>query len=301
MRFSSFTYLVGQGLHNLKANKMMTFASMGVLTVCMILVGAAFLFGANISAMVDYVGEQNQTVAFLDKGLTEEQLSEADAAIRSIPHVAAVEYISEEEMLLQYSERLSGYTNLQELFQNDNPLHANYVVQADDAANIGPVAQALEQVPGVMRVNAVTDVSELFVSIRNAVNYVCYGLVVVLALVSVVVISNTIKITVFNRRKEIGIMKLVGATNGFISFPFFVEGVTSGLIAAALASGIVCGAYYALCRWYAENPSNLSLLLGGALLPLQNLWYYIVIGFAAFGFVLCGIGTAASIRKHLKV
>ena len=301
MRFSSFTYLVGQGLHNLKANKMMTFASMGVLTVCMILVGAAFLFGANISAMVDYVGEQNQTVAFLDKGLTEEQLSEADAAIRSIPHVAAVEYISEEEMLLQYSERLSGYTNLQELFQNDNPLHANYVVQADDAANIGPVAQALEQAPGVMRVNAVTDVSELFVSIRNAVNYVCYGLVVVLALVSVVVISNTIKITVFNRRKEIGIMKLVGATNGFIRFPFFVEGVTSGLIAAALASGIVCGAYYALCRWYAENPSNLSLLLGGALLPLQNLWYYIVIGFAAFGFVLCGIGTAASIRKHLKV
>ena len=301
MRFSSFTYLVGQGLHNLKANKMMTFASMGVLTVCMILVGAAFLFGANISAMVDYVGEQNQTVAFLDKGLTEEQLSEADAAIRSIPHVAAVEYISEEEMLLQYSERLSGYTNLQELFQNDNPLHANYVVQADDAANIGPVAQALEQVPGVMRVNAVTDVSELFVSIRNAVNYVCYGLVVVLALVSVVVISNTIKITVFNRRKEIGIMKLVGATNGFIRFPFFVEGVTSGLIAAALASGIVCGAYYALCRWYAENPSNLSLLLGGALLPLQNLWYYIVIGFAAFGFVLCGIGTAASIRKHLEV
>ena len=146
-----------------------------------------------------------------------------------------------------------------------------------------------------------TDVSELFVSIRNAVNYVCYGLVVVLALVSVVVISNTIKITVFNRRKEIGIMKLVGATNGFIRFPFFVEGVTSGLIAAALASGIVCGAYYALCRWYAENPSNLSLLLGGALLPLQNLWYYIVIGFAAFGFVLCGIGTAASIRKHLKV
>ena len=123
MRFSSFTYLVGQGLHNLKANKMMTFASMGVLTVCMILVGAAFLFGANISAMVDYVGEQNQTVAFLDKGLTEEQLSEADAAIRSIPHVAAVEYISEEEMLLQYSERLSGYTNLQDLFQNANPLH----------------------------------------------------------------------------------------------------------------------------------------------------------------------------------
>ncbi|MDD6319872.1 MAG: permease-like cell division protein FtsX [Oscillospiraceae bacterium] len=301
MRFSSFTYLVGQGLHNLRANKMMTFASMGVLTVCMVLVGAAFMFGANVSAMVDYIGEQNQTVAFMDKGLSEEDFSAADAAIRSIPHVAAVEYISEDEMLAQYSEKLSGYTNLQEMFQNDNPLHANYVVRADDAANIGSIAAALEQVPGVIRVNSVTDVSDLFVSLRRAVNYICYGLVAVLALVSVVVISNTIKITVFNRRKEIGIMKLVGATNSFIRFPFFVEGVTSGLVSAAVASGVVCGAYYALCRWYAQNPSSLSMLLGGTLVPLENLWYYIVIGFALFGFVLCGIGTATSIRKHLKV
>ena len=301
MRFSSFTYLVGQGLHNLRANKMMTFASMGVLTVCMVLVGAAFMFGANVSAMVDYIGEQNQTVAFMDKGLSEEDFSAADAAIRSIPHVAAVEYISEDEMLAQYSKKLSGYTNLQEMFQNDNPLHANYVVRADDAANIGSIAAALEQVPGVIRVNSVTDVSDLFVSLRRAVNYICYGLVAVLALVSVVVISNTIKITVFNRRKEIGIMKLVGATNSFIRFPFFVEGVTSGLVSAAVASGVVCGAYYALCRWYAQNPTSLSMLLGGTLVPLESLWYYIVIGFALFGFVLCGIGTATSIRKHLKV
>ena len=96
-------------------------------------------------------------------------------------------------------------------------------------------------------------------------------------------------------------MKLVGATNSFIRFPFFVEGVTSGLVSAAVASGVVCGAYYALCRWYAQNPTSLSMLLGGTLVPLESLWYYIVIGFALFGFVLCGIGTATSIRKHLKV
>ena len=105
----------------------------------------------------------------------------------------------------------------------------------------------------------------------------------------------------FNRRKEIGIMKLVGATNGFIRFPFFVEGVTSGLISAGIASGIVCGAYYALCRWYAENPSNLSQMFGGSLVPLEQVWYYIVGGFVVLGFVLCGLGTATSIRKHLNV
>lgn len=298
MRFSSFTYLVGQGLHNLKANKMMTLASMGVLIVCMILVGAAFLFGANIDAMVDYMGEQNETVAFVSD---DADTGAVDAAIRSIPHVSGVEYISKDEMLEYYSDRLSGYTNLWEMFQNDNPLSANYKVAADDPANISEIAAALQSIEGVKAVNSPQAMSELFVSLQRAVSYVCYGLVIVLAVVSVVVINNTIKITVFNRRKEIGIMKLVGATNGFIRFPFFVEGVTSGLIAAAIASGIVCAGYYAVCEWYAQNPTNLTTMFGGTLIALDKLWYYVVGGFVLCGFVLCGIGTATSIRKHLKV
>lgn len=298
MRFSSFTYLVGQGLHNLKANKMMTLASMGVLIVCMILVGAAFLFGANIDSMVAYIGEQNETVAFIND---DADTAAVEEAIRSIPHVAGVEFISKDQMLDKYSQRLEGYTNLKEMFQNDNPLLANYVVRADEPANISSVAAALQNVDGVRAVNSPQAMSDLFVSLQKAVTYVCYGLVTVLAIVSVVVISNTIKITVFNRRKEIGIMKLVGATNGFIRFPFFVEGVTSGLISALIASAIVCGGYYAVYEWYGKNPTNLTTMFGGTLLPLQDLWYYVVLGFMLFGFVLCGIGTATSIRKHLQV
>lgn len=298
MRFSSFTYLVGQGLHNLKANKMMTLASMGVLIVCMILVGAAFLFGANIDSMVAYIGEQNETVAFIND---DADTAAVEEAIRSIPHVAGVEFISKDQMLDEYSQRLEGYTNLKEMFQNDNPLLANYVVRADDPANISSVAAALQNVDGVRAVNSPQAMSDLFVSLQKAVTYVGYGLVIVLAIVSVVVISNTIKITVFNRRKEIGIMKLVGATNGFIRFPFFVEGVTSGLISALIASAIVCGGYYAVYEWYGKNPTNLTAMFGGTLLPLQDLWYYVVLGFMLFGFVLCGIGTATSIRKHLQV
>ena len=298
MRFSSFTYLVGQGLHNLKANKMMTLASMGVLIVCMILVGAAFLFGANIDSMVAYIGEQNETVAFIND---DADTAAVEEAIRSIPHVAGVEFISKDQMLDKYSQRLEGYTNLKEMFQNDNPLLANYVVRADDPANISSVAAALQNVDGVRAVNSPQAMSDLFVSLQKAVTYVCYGLAIVLAIVSVVVISNTIKITVFNRRKEIGIMKLVGATNGFIRFPFFVEGVTSGLISALIASAIVCGGYYAVYEWYGKNPTNLTTMFGGTLLPLQDLWYYVVLGFMLFGFVLCGIGTATSIRKHLQV
>ena len=171
----------------------------------------------------------------------------------------------------------------------------------DDVSNIDAIIEQLRVIENVEIVSATRELSKLFVSIQRVVNYVSYGLVAVLALVSIVVINNTIRLTVFARRKEIGIVKLVGATNGFIRFPFFVEGVTSGLISAAVSSGVVCSAYYALYRWYLENPSNLSNLLGGTLVPLESVWYYIVIGFVAFGFVMCGIGTATSIRKHLNV
>jgi len=301
MRFSSFTYLVGQGLHNLRANRLMTFASMGVLTVCMLLIGAAYLLGVNIDAMVEYIGDQNETVVYMNLDATEEQIAAADAAIRSTEHVVGVTYVSPQEVLSIYNEALADYINLEEAFADDNPFYPNYRVVVDSPDNIPAVKQQLEQIDGVYRVNAPLELSNIFVSLQTAISYACYAVVAVLAIVSIVVINNTIKITVFNRRKEIGIMKLVGATNGFIRFPFFVEGVTSGLIAAVIASVVVCGSYYGLCRWYMENPSNLSQMFGGQLVPLTEVWYYIVGGFALLGFVLCGIGTATSIRKHLNV
>lgn len=301
MRFSSFTYLVGQGLHSMKANKLMTFASMGVLTVCMMLIGVAFLFGVNVDAMVSYLGEQNESVVYMHRDLSEEQLAAADTAIRATPGVVGVTYLSPADVLAKYSEMLSDYTNLMEAFANDNPFQPNYRVVIDDIGNLAPITAQLQTIEGVESVVAPMELSKVFVSLQRVISYASYSLVVILALVSMVVVNNTIRITVFARRKEIGIMKLVGATNGFIRFPFFVEGVASGFISAVLASGVICGAYYALCRWYAENPTNLTQMFGGTLVPLNEVWYLLVAAFAAFGFVLCGIGTATSIRKHLNV
>ena len=237
----------------------------------------------------------------IDDNATDEQIAAADAAIRSTPHVVGVTYMSPQDVLATYGDMLADYTNLQQVFENDNPFTPNYRVAVDSPDDIESVSAQLLQIDGVASVNAPLAMADTFTSLQRVINYACYGIVAVLAIVSIVVINNTIKITVFNRRKEIGIMKLVGATNGFIRFPFFVEGVTSGLISAGIASGIVCGAYYALCRWYAENPSNLSQMFGGTLVPLESVWYYIVGGFVLLGFVLCGLGTATSIRKHLNV
>lgn len=301
MRFSSFTYLVRQGLHSMRANRLMTFASMGVLTVCMVLIGLAYLLGVNVDAIVEYIGEQNESIVYLEDGLSEEQIADIDSQIRATPGVVSVTYVSPEDVLATYSSMLDEYANMYEAFENDNPFSANYRVVIEDISQLEQISAQLGQIEGVATVSAPLELSQAFTSIQKVVSYASYGLVAVLAIVSIVVINNTIRITVFARRKEIGIMKLVGATNGFIRFPFFVEGTTSGLISAALASGIVCGAYYALCQWYVENPSNFSQMFGGQLVPLANVWYYIVIGFVVLGFVLCGIGTATSIRKHLNV
>ncbi len=301
MRFSSFTYLVRQGLHSMRANRLMTFASMGVLTVCMVLIGLAYLLGVNVDAIVEYIGEQNESIVYLEDGLSEEQIADIDSQIRATPGVVSVTYVSPEDVLATYSSMLDEYANMYEAFENDNPFSANYRVVIEDISQLEQISAQLGQIEGVATVSAPLELSQAFTSIQKVVSYASYGLVAVLAIVSIVVINNTIRITVFARRKEIGIMKLVGATNGFIRFPFFVEGTTSGLISAALASGIVCGAYYALCQWYVENPSNFSQMFGGQLVPLASVWYYIVIGFVVLGFVLCGIGTATSIRKHLNV
>ena len=147
MRFSSFTYLVGQGLHNLRANRLMTFASMGVLTVCMLLIGAAYLLGVNIDAMVAYIGDQNETVVYMDDNATDEQIAAADAAIRSTPHVVGVTYMSPQDVLATYGDMLADYTNLQQVFENDNPFTPNYRVAVDSPDDIESVSAQLPSRP----------------------------------------------------------------------------------------------------------------------------------------------------------
>ena len=126
-------------------------------------------------------------------------------------------------------------------------------------------------------------------------------LVAVLSLVSIVVISNTIRITVFARRKEISIMKYVGATNAFIRWPFFVEGMSVGLIAALVSSGVVMGAYAIVMHYAGDLSGFWNSLLGVSLLPLSQVWYWLLGGFAAFGILIGSLGTATSIHKYLEV
>ena len=301
MKWSSFRYLTKQGLHNLRANRLMSLASIGVLTACLLLTGIAGLFSANVNSLVEYLGDQNETVVYLDQGLSDEQLASVDQTLRSMPGLAAVTYVSQEEVLETYKGYMSEYADLFNDFEEDNPFHANYRVVLEDLNRMDEMIAQLEQIDGVYSVSAPTQLSSVFLTIQRAVTYAGWALVAVLALVSVVVISNTTRLTVFARRKEINIMKYVGATNGFIRWPFFVEGTSVGLISGLLAAGLVIGAYALVVNKVGAMSGFWGPILGSCLLSVGQVWPIVLGAFLIFGVIIGSIGTATSIRKYLEV
>ena len=302
MNWSSFKYLARQGLHSMVKNRLMSVASIGVLTVCLLITGVAGLFTLNVGSLMYYLGSQNETVVYLDEDLTEEGLAAVDSALRSISGLREVTYVSKDEALDRMKESMGENAYLFDVFEgSENPFLANYRVVLDDVSDLPEIQPQLEAIEGVSSVGAPMQLSQMFTSIHKGVSLVCIILVAVLGFVSVVVISNTIRLTVFARRKEINIMKYVGATNGFIRLPFFVEGVTVGLIAGAISTVVVLGGYQLLLVFAVDLPGFWGTLLAGTLLPLSRVWYLVLGGFLLFGMLIGSLGTASSIRKYLKV
>ena len=296
MKWSSFQYLTKQGLHNLRANRLMSLASIGVLTACLLLTGIAGLFSANVNSLVEYLGDQNETVVYLDQGLSDEELASVDQTLRSMPGLAAVTYVSQEEVLETYKGYMSEYADLFNDFEEDNPFHANYRVVLEDLNQLDEMIAQLEQIDGVYSVSAPTQLSSVFLTIQRAVTYAGWALVAVLALVSVVVISNTIRLTVFARRKEINIMKYVGATNGFIRWPFVYEGFMIGLLSAVIAFGLQWILYAAVAKGVA-NSDTLKLI---HVVDFTTFWKPVAAVFAGAGILIGVGGSLSAIRKFLQ-
>lgn len=302
MKWSSFKYLARQGLRNMVNNRLMSFASVGVLMVCLIITGVAGLFTANMGSLMNYLGSQNETVVYLNEDLDEAGLAQVDSALRSISGLRDVIYVSKEDALDKMRESMGDQAELFNVFEGeDNPFLANYRVILEDVSQLTEILPKLEEIPGVNQVSAPIQLSNLFVSVHKGVSIISVGLVAVLGFVSIVVISNTIRLTVFARRKEINIMKYVGATNGFIRLPFFVEGIAVGLIAGVLSTLVVLGGYQLLLIYAVDFPGFWGSLLVTILLPLEQVWWIVLVAFLLFGSLIGSIGTATSIRKYLKV
>ncbi len=301
MRWSSLKYLTKQGLENLAANRMMTVAGVGVLTVCLMLTCVAALFAANVDSLVDYLGAQNETVVYMQADATDEMIGNAYDEILNIAGVNEAVFVSKAEVLTTYTGYLEDYSEIWAAFEDDNPFKANYRVVISDLARMQEICDEIEHINGVYKVSPPLEMADIFLDIQNVITWAGYILVSVLAIVSMVVISNMIRLSVYARRKEINIMKYVGATDGFIRWPFFVEGVSVGLLASLFSTILVLASYATLLYLSQDITGFWETLLGSSVVPLSEVWHLLVIGAVAGGSLVGGIGSVLSIRKHLKV
>ena len=298
MRLGSFAYLLKQGAKNTYLNKAMSFASVGVLTACLVLVGLATLFSENVKSIVGYVQQQNEIVIYLDDELSVGQEANIDRHLRSMKNVVSVEYISKEQAFEEQKEKLGV---LLEGYENEDVFPASYSVKVDDLSTIEQDIENIKKLAGVYRVDAPTDIADIMVKAERGVSVGGSVVVVVLLIVSLVIIMNTIKITVYGRRKEINIMKFVGATNGFIRMPFLIEGMILGAISATFSFFIVWYFYQQVFTAITTDMTGWLSSAAQTLIPFKTFAPLLIIAYIFIGVIIGGFGSIMSVRKHLKV
>ena len=227
-------YFAREGTVNMFSHGFMSFAAVGITVACLLIMGTFTLVAVNANAMLEDMESQNQMLAFVDKSLSEEEARALQRELLAVENVSAVEFISNVEAAEAFRARYED----DELFQGlpDDNFRHRYAVDLADIGRMSQTKAALEAVAGIGpgNVSAYEDEAAGFITIRNVAGVVCAVLIAVLFIVSVFIIANTIKLTTFDRRDEIAIMKMVGATNGFIRWPFVYEGFLLGLFSAVI-------------------------------------------------------------------
>ncbi len=298
---NSFFYLVKQGFKNLWNNRLMSLASVGVLVSCMLLIGAAALLSVNVSSIVDAVEDQSEAVVYLNDGLDSSSVENVRAGIISSGKVSTIEFISKEDALFSMMESLGDDGILFEAYQKDNNLPDSFRITFTDVSDLKDTVYYLESIEGVYSVSALTEVAEVITGIKNMAYIGGTIIIGLLIAVSLMIIGNTIKITVFSRRREVNIMKYVGATNGFIRLPFIVEGISLGVFSGALSYGIIYFAYDYIVNWVSSQTASWFGRMVSELVPFAEVSQYLLIGFIGGGAFIGLFGCVAFIGKHLKV
>lgn len=293
MRFSSLRYLIKEGFRNIWQNRFMAIASIGVLVSCLLLTGGAYLVFVNIDHAFDWVYGQNVVVAFAKDTLDGDQSAALQAKLQGLPNVAEVEFVSKEETLEKYKDSIPEAT-YEDMQGENNPMPDSFVVTFDDLAQFNDTLAQIQQIPEIEDVSYNADIASMLTNVRHIILVVGGWIIVMLLLVSLFIIANTIKLTVYNRRLEISIMKSVGATNAFVRIPFVIEGMVLGLVAGGVAYGILYFIYTKLSGLF-----HFGTMMQG-LVNFSEVWWIVLVGFLAIGTLTGVTGSAISMRKYLK-
>lgn len=288
-------YFFHEGLSNMFSHGFMSFAAIGITVACLLIMGTFTLVAVNANGLLRDLEQENEILAYVDENYTATQARTLQKSIEAVDNVESATYISRQQAMENFTEQYPD----EALFQDLDPeiLRDRYAVRIVDLKRTGETAQALRDLPGIVRVNAYEDISNGFITVRNVATVVCVTLILILLLVSVFIISNTIKLTTFDRREEIAIMRMVGATNGFIRWPFVYEGFMIGFLSAAIAFFLQWMLYEAVAKGVASS-DTLQLI---HVIGFETLWVPVAATFAGAG-VLIGVGGSLSaIRRFLTV
>ena len=295
MKINNLSYLLKEGIKGIFTHGFMSFAAVCVTVACLLIVGSFSLLMYNVNIMVNDLNKTNEVLVFIDESLTEAEAKSVGTKINVIDNVLQATFIPREEALENFIDDHEGTEAFNGLMAEDFRHRFSVVLQ--DNAYIEETVNQIQQISGVAKIRAEYELAEGFATMEQVIRIVSIGVISVLLVVSLLIISNTVKLAMYDRRDEIAIMKMVGATNGFIRLPFVVEGFTLGMMGAALAFGIEWLLYDALISRVAQVDS-LQLF---KFVPFQQLLIPMIATFGAAGLFVGIVGSWTSIRKFMNV
>lgn len=299
MRGSNFSYLVKQGIVSVWHNRMMSFASFCIIMVSLLLISLAALVAADINVVIGSAEDKNEVLVYV-LDVTDEQLVKIEEQLKSNGYTQSVVFFSKEDAFEEQKEKMPDYVDLLEALK-ENPMPDTFRVTLKDISTINEAKVTFENIEGVDEVSAPYDFASVLVSLRTTLTIIAGAMLIALIIVCIVIVYNSSRTSVFARRKEIGIMKSVGATNAFIKFPFFIEGMFIGVLAGIVSWYLTKVAYEALVSFFAEDITIWKVLGLSNVIQFHDVIWYVLAFNCIAGAVLSAIGTVFSMGKHLKV
>lgn len=299
MKHSIFGYLLGEGFRNVFHNKKSSGASLAIMCATMLIFGLFFMIIENLNNAVETLETQQGIQVFIQKTATDAQMEQIGEQIQAIDGVNKVTFVSKEDALNQTKEKLKDKQALIAGWDESNPFKASYLVTLTDLKLSSQVQDEIKKIDNIDSIQSRDETINGLVAIANGVRIVSAVILTLLVLISIFIIGNTIKLTVHARRKEISIMKYVGATNNFIRWPFIVEGMIIGIMASAI-SIVIVGIVYNIIADNLVN-SQFMKLINMSLVSFGDMFNSIIITYMLLGIGIGAFGSIISMRKYLKV
>lgn len=288
-----FGYLVKEGVKNVWSNRIMSIASICVLVSCLVLTGAAALMSMNVSEIVDAVGQNNEITVYIKEELTQIEAKYVGRDIEKMDNIKEVIFVPSAEAFAKYKQQL-GEQLFERLGDRKKVLPDAFRVQMLDLAKYDDTVKQIKALDGVDTVSDRRDFARKLTKVSNLVNIIAVAVVVALIVISLFIIANTIRATMYSRRFEISIMKSVGATDMFVRMPFLIEGMVIGLISAALSTGALALLYNALVNVLVRTDLPIDFI------PFSRVVVPLMLAFIVVGVLVGFFGGFISIRKYLK-